>query len=130
MNAAIFSVVHTVLLRPISYPGSERLVWLGNFSERENRDIHVGRSAYLQWKEQARSFDAVAAYGNDDLALVSESEATQEHIASIAGDFWPMTGARQALGRLFGDTEADALVLSWALFQRRFGGDPRVIGRP
>jgi putative ABC transport system permease protein len=130
MNAAIFSVVHTVLFRPISYPGSERLVWLGNFSEREHRDIHVRRSSYLQWKEQARSFDAMTGYGNDDLALVSGSEATQENIASIAGDFWAITGARQALGRLFADTEADALVLSWALFQRRFGGDPQAIGRP
>jgi putative ABC transport system permease protein len=129
MNTAIFSVVHTALFRPLDYPGAERLVWIANHTEREHRDIHTGRGAYLAWK-QARSFEAMTGYGNDDLALVAGSEGTQERIASITGDFWEMTGARQSIGRLFAETEADALVLSWGLFQRRFGGDPAVVGRP
>jgi putative ABC transport system permease protein len=129
MNTAIFSVVHTALFRPLPYPGAERLVWLGVRSEREHRDIHVGRGAYRTWKG-ARSFEAMTAYGNDDLALVAGSEATQERIASVTGDFWPMTAGRTALGRLFADGEANSLVLSWSLFQRRFAGDASVIGRP
>jgi putative ABC transport system permease protein len=129
MNTAIFSVGHTALYRPLEYPGADRLIWLGNFSDREHRDIHVPRSAFLAWR-LAKSFEAIAAFGNDDLALVSGSESSQERIASVAGDFWAMTGARQAHGRLFRDGEADALVLSWSLFERRFGSDPRVIGQP
>lgn len=129
MNTAIFSVVHTALFRPLPYPDADRLVWLATRTEREHRDIHTGRGAWLAWK-QARSFEAMMAYGNDDLALVARSEASQERIASITGDFWRMTAARQALGRLFSDSESDALVLSWGLFERRFSGDPAVIGRP
>src|SRR5438477_8445765 len=88
LNTAIFSVVHTVLFRPVPYPDAERLMWLGNFSEREHRDIHVGRRAYLLWKQQSRSFEAMTGYGTEDFALVSGNEATEERIASIAGDFW------------------------------------------
>jgi putative ABC transport system permease protein len=130
LNTAIFSVVHTVLFRPIAYPAADRLVWLGDFSERERRDIHVGRGSYRAWREQARSFEAITGYGNDQLALVSGGEASQESIASITGDFWSITGAQPALGRLFGESEPDVIVLSWALFQRRFGGDSGAIGRP
>jgi hypothetical protein len=52
MNAAIFSVMHAALFRPIPYPHSDRLIWLGNFSERERRDIHVGRGAYMHWEHR------------------------------------------------------------------------------
>jgi putative ABC transport system permease protein len=83
---------------------------------------------YLSWKAQARSFDRMAAYGDDDVALVTGSEASQERIAFITGDFWSTTAAQPAVGRLFGEHEADGLVLSWPFYQRRFGGDPHVIG--
>jgi len=59
---------------------------------------------------------------------VSGGTATQERIAFVTGDFWAITSARPALGRLFGEQEADELVLSWLFYQRRFGGDPRTIG--
>ncbi len=130
MNTAIFSVAHTALFRPLACPNPERLMWITDHSDREGRDIFAGRGAYLEWKQQARSFDAMTGYGNDDLALVAGGEATEERIASIAGDFWRLAGARQAHGRLFAETEPDVLVISWSLFLRRFGGDPAVIGRP
>jgi putative ABC transport system permease protein len=110
LNTAIFSVVHTAPFRPIAYPAADRLVWLGEFSERERRDIHVGRGAYLAWRDQARSFEAMAAYGNDELALVSSHDAGQESIASITGDFWSTTGAQPALEHLFRESEADTIV--------------------
>src|SRR6185369_8330069 len=110
-------------------PAAERLVWIASHSDRERRDIHTGRGAYLAWKQQSRSFEAMSGYGNDELALVAGGEASEERIASITGDFWRMTGARQAHGRLFDASEADSLVVTWALFQRRFGGDDRAIGQ-
>jgi putative ABC transport system permease protein len=130
INTAVFSVAHTTLFRPLPCPEPERLVWIANRSDRESRDIHTGRSAYLAWKQQARSFDAMTGYGNDEMALVSGGQATEERIASVTGDFWQLTGARQAHGRLFAETEPDSLVISWSLFLRRFGGDPAVVGRP
>src|SRR5258707_12976558 len=71
----------------------------------------------------------MVAYGNQDLALLAGDESSQERIASITGDFWSMVGARPALGRLFSPGEPHAMVLSYALFERRVGGDPLVIGK-
>jgi putative ABC transport system permease protein len=128
MNTAVFSVANAVLFRALPYPDADRLVWLTNFSLRENRDIFTANAEYLSWKAQARSFERMAAYGDDDVAMVSGGVASQERIGFVAGDFWSITSAQPALGRLFGEQEADELVLSWPFYQRRFGGDPRVIG--
>src|SRR5205085_5992637 len=64
-----------------------------------------------------------------DLALAMGDEASHERIASIAGDFWDIANVQPAFGRLFQPGEPNAMVLSWGLFERRFGGDPRVIGK-
>jgi len=128
MNTAIFSVANTVLFRTLPYPDADRLTWMTKFSLRANRDIFTANAEYLSWRAQARSFDRMAAYGDDDVALVSGGVATQERIGFVTGDFWSITSAQPALGRLFGAQEADQLVLSWPSYQRRFGGDPRVIG--
>ena len=130
MSTAVFSVVNSVLLRPLAYPDAERLVWLTDYDYLyEHRDNYVSRPAFMQWKEQARSFEAMAAYGNQDLALIANDQSSQERVASITDDFWSITGGRAKVGRLFGAGEAKAIVLSYALFERRFGADPAVIGK-
>jgi putative ABC transport system permease protein len=128
MNTVVFSVANTVLFRALPYPDADRLAWMTNFSLRENRDIFTANAEYLSWKAQARSFDRMAAYGDDDVAMMRNGMASQERIAFVTGDFWTITVAQPALGRLFGEQEADELVLSWPFYQRRFGGDPRTIG--
>jgi predicted permease len=128
MNTAVFSVANAVLFRALAYPDAGRLAWMTNFSLWENRDIFTVNAEYLSWKAQARSFERMAAYGDDDVAMVSGGEASQERIGFVTGDFWRITAAQPALGRLFGEQEADELVLSWPFYQRRFAGDPRRIG--
>lgn len=128
MNTAVFSVANAVLFRALPYPDSGRLAWMTNFSLRENRDIFTINAEYVSWKAQAQSFERMAAYGDDDVAMVSGGSATQERIAFVTGDFWSITAAQPALGRLFGEQEADELVLSWPFYQRRFGADPRALG--
>lgn len=129
MNTAVFSVVDAVLFRPVAYPGAERLVWLADYDFKYSHvDNEVSRVAFLAWKNQARSFDGMAAYGNQDLALMARGEAGQERIASITGDFWSITGALPSFGRLFRPEELNTIVLSYGLFERRSGADARVIG--
>ena len=126
MTTAMFSVVDGVVLKPLPYPDSGRLVWIAPHSSWG--DGFVSRADYLLWKGQAHSFEAFAAYGNQLRALVYQNQATTLQLASITGDFWGISGAKPAFGRLFGQHERDELVLSWKLFQDRFGRDPRVIG--
>ena len=129
MNTAVFSVLNTVLFAPLPYPNADRLIWLANYNQRFQSDNYVARTDYLIWKRQAGSFEKMAAYGNQDLSLVTGGEASQERIVSITGDFWGITGVQPVSGRLFGPGEPNVVVLSWGLLERRFGGDPRVVGR-
>jgi putative ABC transport system permease protein len=128
MNTAVFSVLNSVLFQPLPYPHAERLIWLANHNQQWKRDNWVARTDYLSWKEQAQSFEKMTGYGTQDLAVVAGDEASQERIASIAGDFWSLAGAHPAAGRLFHPGEVNTIVLSWRLFERRFRGDARVIG--
>lgn len=127
MTTAMFSVVSGVLLKPLPYPDADRLVWIAPHADWG--DSSISRADYLLWKAQAHSFEAFMAYGNDERALVYQNKPTTLQLGFITGDFWNISGARPALGRLFGEHERDEIVLSWPLFQERFGADPRVIGK-
>src|SRR5882724_7891369 len=83
MNSAVFSVANAVLFRPVPYRDADRLIWMTNFSWRANRDIFTANAEYLSWKAQARSFERMAAYGDDDVAMVGGGEASQERIGFV-----------------------------------------------
>jgi len=128
MNTAVFSVVNAVLLLPIGYPHPERLVWLGDYDTFLKRDL-VRTSDFLAWRDQARSFSGIAAYGRQQTAIATARGATNVNGIAVGGDFWSITGARPALGRLFRPEEQNAIVLAWDLFEREFSGDARMIGQ-
>ena len=127
-NTAIFSVVNAVLLHPLAYPNPERLVWLSDYDYVWGDDM-LSPAAYVLWRDAVTSFERMVAYGNEDLALTAGDAATEERVASVTDGFWDVTGAQPALGRLFRPGESDTIVLSHALFERRFGGDPKIIGK-
>ena len=127
MTTAIFSVVNGVLLKPLPYPDADRLVWIAPHADWG--DSSISRADYLLWKSQAHSFDAFTGYGNGERALLYQEKPTTLQIAFITGNFWNIAGAKPVLGRLFGEQERDQIVLSWPLFQERFGADPHVIGK-
>ena len=127
INTAVWSVVNSVLLRPLDYPHPERLVWLADYEPFFKRDA-IFLPDYFDWRAHASSYTAMAAYGYNQAALVTPKEASHITGVAIGGDFWEITGANPALGRLFRPEEQDAVVLSWELFQRQFGGDPNIVG--
>jgi predicted permease len=129
VNTAVFSVVNTVLLKPLSYPNPERLVWLADYDPNIQRDF-VWSPDYFDWRMQARSYAGMAAYGYQQAAIGTQQGTSQVTGVFVDGDFWNITGARAALGRFFAENERDCLVLSWDLFEREFGADARLIGTP
>ena len=128
MNTAVFSVVNTVLLRPLACPHPERLVWIGDYDPNIKTST-VDSPDFCFWREHAQSYTGMAAYGPQQAAMVTPKEAQQVSGVAIAGDFWALTGARPALGRLFGPQEQDTVVLAWDLFEHEFAADPHVVGR-
>ena len=129
VNTAVFSVVNAVLLKPLAHPHPERLVWLGTYEPHLQRDM-VDMASFYKWREQASSYDGMAAFGYQQAVLRTPRSDSQITGVYGAGDFWKVTGAHALLGRLFDLKEKDCLVLSWGLFQREFGGDAQIVGRP
>jgi predicted permease len=130
-NTAIFSVVYSVLLRPLPYPSGERLVWLG-----ESTGKATGISAtwinYQHWKSENHTFEDMAGFMNADLTMTGRGEALLTHAGVVTSNFFQLTGARPMLGRLF--TEADdsagappAVLVTQEFWAKALGGDPAVI---
>ncbi|HEY1760677.1 MAG TPA: ABC transporter permease [Bryobacteraceae bacterium] len=123
-NTAIFGVAHSVLLAPLPYPHSDRLVFISTLN-----DQVVGAPDYFDLRVQAQSFDAMAAYIYQDSNLEAGGDAMQTTIASLLGDMWALTGAQPAVGRLFRQGETGGVVLAYRTFEQRFHGDASIIGR-
>jgi putative ABC transport system permease protein len=135
-NTAIFSVVNSVVLRPLPYPGADRLamIWETDLKDGIKRE---GPSApnFLDWKEQSQSFEEMALLEVGTGTLTGEGEPEQVTGLRVTTNFLSMLGARTVLGRGFtaaegaGQARYPVAVLTNGYWKRRFGADPRVIGR-
>jgi putative ABC transport system permease protein len=135
-NAAIFSVVNAVLLKPLPYGDPDRLVQL-NETFTWNGVEGTGSISYpdfVDWQAQATAFERIGGYvwGNVNL----QGTEQPERLLSVAAtaDVFPVLGVRPALGRTFAPGEDrpgrdQVVVLSDALWRKRFGADPRIVGR-
>jgi hypothetical protein len=126
LNAAVFSFLNAVLLRPLPYPNPDRLVWLTTY-QKANFEMVV-TADFLDWREQAQSFEQMVAYQTNMSSIGNGDDAIRTGIAQVSDGFWTLSGARPAFGRLFQPGE-DAVVLSYGLFARRFRSDPQVVGK-
>ncbi|HLK63857.1 MAG TPA: ABC transporter permease [Bryobacteraceae bacterium] len=129
MNTAVFSVVHAVLLQPVPYPDPERLTWISQDCPLSSGDCMVARTDYLMYREESHAFESMALMSNDDYSMVYHGEASTERVGSIEGDFWTITNSKPALGQVFRRDDTNVAVLTWELYQRKFGADPRVVGK-
>ena len=128
MNTAIFSVFNAVILRPVAYPHPERLLWLSTVEKDDEPGIVLGPD-FVDWREQATSFDRMMAYGAWDDTVVTPAGATRARFANVTDDFWDLTAARLAAGRLPRREERDVVLLSRGFAQRWFPEDLDVVGR-
>jgi len=135
-NTAIFSVVESVLLRPLPYPQPESLVEIWNTYPPHIPQIGLSPGDYADWHAQNASFSEMGAYVRitQGFNLTGEGEPQRVLTSYASAELFPMLGARVVAGRSFGPEEdraggAPVVILSHRLWQSRFGGDPAVIGR-
>jgi predicted permease len=129
MNTAVFSVFNAVVLRPVAYPSPERLVWVSTVGTEGEAGIVTGPD-FIDWHDQAASFDRMVAYSHADYTLADARGAMRVRGASVTDGFWDMSGARPVDGRLPRVEErGNVVLLSHDFALRRFGGGPDVIGR-
>ena len=134
VNTAMFSVLNTFLFRSLPYPQSSQLVRVFRTSPHSQSWPHSPANFFNQ-RERNTVFEKMAAYTYVSRSLVEQGH-TAERLSGLAGtaDFLPLFGVAPALGRLFSPEEFEAgannvVVLSDRLWQKRFGGDPGVVGR-
>jgi putative ABC transport system permease protein len=130
-NSTIFSFVNGILLRPLPYQNPERLVSLDETSsKRGDASMGVSFPNFVDWREQNRVFEDVAAYQEGSYTLVGGGEPEQLRGARISSGLFEILGVAPALGRNVRPEEDrpdndTVVVLSHGLWQRRFGSDPR-----
>ena len=135
-NTAVFSVIDTVLLRPLPFPRPHELVMLYSVNpDKTQPRFSVSYADFLDWRLQTSTFAGMAAYTSSSMTLTDGDEPERLAGLSVTKDFFDVLGARPRLGRLFHAGDADAetgtgVVLSHGLWQRRFAGDPAIVGRP
>ncbi len=135
-NTAIFSLVNAVILRPLPYPDSDRLVWMyGNIRNGGNR-ASVSPLDFLDYRNQNKTFEQFAASFTvpRPVTLTGSGEPERLQASGVTGNFFQAFGVAPALGRGFTlDNEKpgqdQVAVLSYGLWQRRFGGDPAIVNK-
>jgi putative ABC transport system permease protein len=128
LNTAVFSVVNAVLVRPLSYPHAERLVWVAPTNAR-GRDNLVMSPEFEAWRDRATVFERLTGYLTDSEAIDVGDDVVQARVAAVTDGFWDLTGATFALGGP-PPIGQEGVVLPHAFFERWFRGDASVIGRP
>lgn len=129
-NTAIFSLLDAVLLRPLPYAHPDRLFRLYPVDAKHGPMTSTSYPDFQDWKEQSRSFEATAAYDEQDLTLTGTAEPERLRALCTTPGLFAMLGTRPILGHEFGPNGSRYVaLLSYGLWQRRFAGDPAIIGK-
>ena len=135
-NTVIFSVVEGVLLKPLSYPNSDRLIGIGYRIVGIDFD-HMPMAPFLYFiaREQTTTLQDVGVYNNDSLSVTGAGEPEHVRGLDVTDGTLPILGVKPTLGRLFSKRDDTAgapqtVVLSYAYWRKKFGGDQSIVGKP
>ena len=137
-NTAIFSIINSILLRPLPFKDPDRLVLVWQTNPDVLETAPTSYANMIEWKERNRVFEDMAAwasYPTSKFSLIGTGDPEQIQYALGSANLFGLLGVTPAVGRAF-TTEEDkpggekVVMLSHALWQRRFGGDQSVIGKP
>jgi putative ABC transport system permease protein len=132
-NTAIFSVVNAVLIRPVPFADPERIVWLWDTIP-QLPTAPTSLPEFLDWKEQNRSFEYLAAFQGGNMFLDAGDGTEDVPVGLVTPQLFSLFRVNPILGRTFTDEETlpgrfRVAVLGHSLWQTRFGSDPNVLGR-
>ncbi|HKN84759.1 MAG TPA: ABC transporter permease [Pyrinomonadaceae bacterium] len=134
-NTAIFSVVNAVLLRTFPYADADRLVlvWEKKQGGRTDQNV-INLGNFSDWKEQNQVFSDMAVFFDRSANLTSDGEPEEAPVQYATTNFFSVLGTNAALGRTFlnedgREDQPRVVVISYGLWQRRYGGDKQIVGR-
>lgn len=131
-TTAMFTVVNSVLLRPLQFPEPERIVLVEGVNPRQGiTQSNMSVPDIVDWQKQSQSFDQIAAFVTTGLFMTSGDETERVRSAGVSADFFPLFRTNPLHGRLFQPDDfqpnSEPAVISYALWQRRFGGSIDVL---
>src|SRR5262249_50737318 len=133
-NTALYSVVNAVLRRPLPYAEPGRLValWESNTQQPMSRNS-ISYPNFFDWRAQSKSFDRMASYYTNDMALTGVATPVNLRSAVVSPDLFAVLGVKPQLGRWFVAEEEKpgtrATIINNGVWRRQFGADPNIIGR-
>lgn len=134
-NVAVFSVLEGVLLKPLPYPHPDQLVGVWLTAPGVNLPhAEMAPSCYFIFREQSRVFQSIGIYQDNSRSITGVAEPEQVPGIDMTQEVLPILGARAVVGRLFAPADdtpgtPKTVVLSYAYWQRKFGGSPSAVGR-
>jgi putative ABC transport system permease protein len=133
-NTAIFSVVNELLLRPLPYANADRLVMLWEVGPEGRHQNTTSRANFRAWREQSTVFEGMAAFSDQRINLTGDGEPEEVSVQFATPELFQVLGIEPILGRSLTQEDArpgasSVAVLSYGIWQRRFGGDAGVVGK-
>jgi putative ABC transport system permease protein len=135
VNAAIFSVTRSMLLRPLPYRDAERLAQVFETDPAAGlTNRAVTPASYVVWRDRVDAFEQTAAFLRVAMNVATPTFAAQVEAFRVTASYFPMLGVQPAIGRSFTDEDArpghdDVVLLTDGFWRRRFGADPGIVGR-
>lgn len=133
-TAAIYAVLESVVLRPLPYRDAERIVMLWEINQGGRRQNTTSRGNFRVWREQSTTFEGMAAFSDQRLSVTGGGEPEEVSVQLATPELFRVLGVEPVMGRGLSEEDArpgagEVAVLSHGLWQRQFGGDPRVLGK-
>jgi putative ABC transport system permease protein len=134
-NTAIFSVVNELLLRPLPYRDADRVMMLWEVTPTGRHQNSTSRKNFMAWREQGTSFETIAAFSDQRATLTGAGDPEEVAAQMASSGLFNLLGVDAVVGRTFTRDDiqpgaARVVVLSYGLWQRKFGGDRNVVGKP
>jgi putative ABC transport system permease protein len=133
-NTAVFSVVNSVLLKPLDYRDPDRIVTVGTLWKNGGQQGQVSAPDFHDWHDQSTAFSALAYYAANETAVRAGSTAEYGRIAAVTPEFFAVFDVQPSLGRLFTAEEQQprssaAAIISYSFWQSHFAGKPEALGQ-
>src|SRR5213078_3809563 len=132
-NTAIFSVINSLLLRPLPYDQADRLLFLNERSKVMD-EMSISYPNFTDWRNQNHVFEKIGVYNRGSYNLTGSGDAERIPTAQVSADLFSALRANALIGRVFTNDEdqpgaAPVVILSYGLWQRRFGGQTSILNQ-
>jgi predicted permease len=135
-NAAIFSVIEGVLLKPLPFPQADRLVSVGHTAPGINiKELGSAPFLYFTYRDESRTLEDTGLWQGDTASITGRAEPEEVESIDVTEGVLPALGVQMALGRPFSASDAtpgspETVILSYGYWRSKFGGDPSAVGQP